>query len=394
MKKVCFVLHTDIFTPWPIIRAMKEIDVLKEHDFEISVVSWIKGDMDLPSTEVRNGIKVNRFFLQPPKKSFLKRIGTYLKISKLVAKKITELKPNAVICHDLEMLYACVKAKKILKSPLFYDSHEDWPLMVAENNKFEAKCFAILEKRLLRHVTFSYTYSDELTHKFKNMGFSATTLYNSKSLDVVPPISNAGIKEIRKQLGFGTNDFIIGFAGSVSLKNGTQQVIDVLKLLPDNFKFLIVGGGGQEEDLKNVKRYIAEKGVQDRVVLTGRVKSQDLLRYSATFDVGTALIQDLGAMQRSRIPNKLFDYMAVSVPMIVSDFPNMKSIVVKESDCGIAVSPMDIESISKAIKHFHENREEAEQKGRKGRAKFEELYSWDNQKKKLIASHPFWRGEI
>ena len=165
------------------------------------------------------------------------------------------------------------------------------------------------------------------------------------------------------------------------------------KKLPKNFKFLVVGGSGKKEDLENVRIYMDENGVSDRVILTGRVESEDLLRFSATFDIGTALFQPLNPNQIARVPNKLFDYMAMSVPMIVSDFPNMRKVVVKDADCGIAVSPMDINVITKSILFFSENPEEVKKMGENGRAKFEELYSWDVQKNKLMNSHPLWRGE-
>ncbi len=243
-------------------------------------------------------------------------------------------------------------------------------------------------------MAHSYTYGDDLTEKFKRKGFAATTLYNSKSLDAIPGISKAEVEEIKTQLGFKKDDFVIGFSGSVNLENGTQQVIDSMKELPSNIKFLVVGGSGREGELEEVKRYAEQKGVKDRVIFTGRVPNETLLRYTAVFDVGTALFQPLNPNQIARMPNKLFTYMALTVPMIVSDFPNMRGVVVEESDCGKAVDPMNIDEITKAIMHYYEHPKEAKEKGKNGRAKFVQLYSWDVQKKKLIDSHPLWRGEI
>lgn len=394
MKNVCFVMHADLFTPWPVVRAMKEIQILKENGFGVSVVSWIKDASNLPPKEERDGINVHRLFLQPPKKGILKRFFVYRKIIAQITDKIIELKPNAIVCHDLEILNAGVKAKKVLKVPLFYDAHENWPAMVAQNSKIEARYLGFLEKRFLKHVAHSYTYGDDLTERFKRRGFAATTLYNSKSLGAVPSITKAEVEIIKTQLGLEKDDFVIGFSGSVNLENGTQQVIDSMKELPRNIKFLVVGGSGREEELEEVKRYAEEKGAQNRVLFTGRVPSETLLRYTAVFDVGTALFQPLNPNQIARVPNKLFDYMALAVPMIVSDFPNMRGVVVEESDCGNAVDPMNIDEIAKTIMHYYEHPEEAKEKGKNGRAKFVQLYSWDVQKKKLIDSHSIWHGEI
>lgn len=393
MKHVCFVMHADLFTPWPVARAVREIEILVEAGHRISVVSWIKEKSDLPHSDLIEGIHIHRILLQPPKSGLLKRFLTYRRIIKDMSDKICELKPDALVCHDLEILRAGVSAKKELDVPLFFDAHENWPEMVKENSAFEARVFARMEKRLLKHVTHSYTYGDDLTEKYTRMGFAATTLFNSKALDSTPTISSENRKELRKKMGLVPENFVIGYAGSVSLENGVQQTLDSLVKLPEDIRFLVVGGSGREEDLSRAKQYAKEKGVHERVIFTGRVKSREMLELIATFDVGTALFQPLSPNHQARVPNKLFDYMALSVPMIVSDFPNMKTIVVDKSHCGVAVDPMDIKGISREILHYRDNREEAEKKGGNGRRMFESIYCWDVQKKKLLDSHPLWRGQ-
>jgi glycosyltransferase involved in cell wall biosynthesis len=111
-------------------------------------------------------------------------------------------------------------------------------------------------------------------------------------------------------------------------------------------------------------------------------------------DIGTALFQPLSANEIARIPNKIFDYMALSIPMVVSDFPNMRKIVVEESDCGLAVNPMDIEGIANAVLYFYENPSYIKEKGESGRRMFEGKFCWDMQKKKLINSHEVWRKKV
>jgi glycosyltransferase involved in cell wall biosynthesis len=386
-------MHADLFTPWPVVRATREIEVLKEHGHKISVVSWIKDKSDLPSTETREDIDIHRIHFRPPKKGLLGRVLAYRRVIEDMSRKITELKPDAIVCHDLEILKAGVTAKKKLNVPLFFDAHENWPEMVKENSSFEARIFANMEKKLLKHVTHSYTYGDDLTEKYKKMGFSATTLFNSKSIDSVKHINEAEVVRFKRGLGLTDSDFIVGFAGSVNLENGIKQTLDCLPNLPEDIRYLVVGGSGREEDLTAAKNYAQKKGVEDRVIFTGRVKSKEMLELIATFQIGTALFQPLSPNHVARVPNKLFDYMALSVPMIVSDFPNMKTIVVEKSKCGVAVNPMDVKWITQAITHFHKHRDEAKEKGANGRRMFETVYSWDMQKKKLLNSHPIWKGK-
>ena len=242
MTRVCFVMHADLFTPWPVVRAAREIEILKEHGYKISVVSWIKDKSDLPSSETREDIDVHRVHFKPPKQGLLGRVLAFRKVIKDMSRKIIELKPDAIVCHDLEILKAGVTAKRKLKVPLFFDAHENWPAMVLENSKFEAKIFTNMEKKLLKHVTHTYTYGDDLTEKYKNMGFSATTLFNSKSLDAVAHINEAEVDRFKRGLGLTQSDFIVGYAGSVNLENGIQQTLDCLVNLHEEIKYLVVGG--------------------------------------------------------------------------------------------------------------------------------------------------------
>jgi len=392
MKSACFVLHTDLFTPWPVVRAVREIEVLKEIGYQIHAVCWIKNNKELPKNEEKEGVNVHRVFMVPPK-GMKSRMQVYRKVLSEISEKVIELQPDAIVCHDLEILKAGVIAKKKLEVPLFFDAHENWPEMVAQNSKLEARYFSYQEKKLLKHVTHSYTYGNDLTEKYNQLGFPATTLYNSKSIDDIPTVSKEEINEIKEKLRIEKDDFVVGFAGSVSLKNGAQQVIDAQYILNKNFLFLVVGGSGRKEDLEGVKKHAKKNGVEDKVIFTGRVPPDDLLRYSAAIDVGTALFQPLSENEKVRIPNKIFDYMAMKVPMIVSDFPNMRKIVVDEAHCGLAVNPMNVKEITQAILHFQENPEDAREKGKNGRKKFEEQYCWDVQKKKLTDSHPLWRSK-
>jgi glycosyltransferase involved in cell wall biosynthesis len=390
MKSACFVLHTDLFKPWPVVRAVKEIDILRKNGYEIHAVCWIKSTNGQPNFEKKNGVQLHRVFEDPPKGA-VKRFTTYNKVLSRIASKIVQVNPKVIICHDLEILKAGVIAKEKLNVPLFFDAHENWPEMVAHNSRLEARYFTSLEKKLLKKVTHSYTYGNDLTDKYYEMGFSATTLYNSKSISKIPKVEEHEISNMKQELGFEEEDFIVGFSGSVSLTNGTQQVIDSLKDLDPTVKFLVVGGSGRESDLRSVKRYVKIKQLESRVTFTGRVPSETLLRYTAVMDVGTALFQPLSENEKARIPNKIFDYMAMSVPMIVSDFPNMRTIVAEESDCGVCVNPMDVKAIGGAITQFEEEPEMAKKKGENGKWMFMSKYSWDQQVEKLRASHKIWR---
>jgi len=80
---------------------------------------------------------------------------------------------------------------------------------------------------------------------------------------------------------------------------------------------------------------------------------------------------------------KLFEYMAVGIPVIASDFPLWRSIV-DGARCGILIEPENPKAMADAILHILENPEKAIEMGRLGRKAVEDQYNWENEEKKLL----------
>jgi glycosyltransferase involved in cell wall biosynthesis len=68
------------------------------------------------------------------------------------------------------------------------------------------------------------------------------------------------------------------------------------------------------------------------------VDMNDVLRYAAGCDVGIALIEDTCLSYRFCLPNKLHEYRAAGLPVIVSDLPEMAGYI-DENKCGWKVEP-------------------------------------------------------
>ena len=83
------------------------------------------------------------------------------------------------------------------------------------------------------------------------------------------------------------------------------------------------------------------------------------------------------------LPIKLFEYMAAGVPVIASDFPLWREIVVS-AGCGVLVDPDKPEEIAAAMRWMLENPEETETMGLRGRAAVLKQFNWDNEAETLI----------
>jgi glycosyltransferase involved in cell wall biosynthesis len=96
-------------------------------------------------------------------------------------------------------------------------------------------------------------------------------------------------------------------------------------------------------------------GVEDRVRLIDSVPLGELLAWTREADVGVALLEDTCLNHRLALPNKLFEYIAAGVPVVVSDLPELRAIV-NHYTIGWTATPGDAGAIARAIGRALEER--------------------------------------
>jgi glycosyltransferase involved in cell wall biosynthesis len=85
-------------------------------------------------------------------------------------------------------------------------------------------------------------------------------------------------------------------------------------------------------------------------------------------------------------PNKLFEYMSASLPVIASDFPLWREII-EGAGAGLLVDPQSPDAISDAMEWLIDNPEQAKEMGENGKRAVEETYNWNIESKKLITMY-------
>lgn len=106
--------------------------------------------------------------------------------------------------------------------------------------------------------------------------------------------------------------------GSLLKRYGIQTLIEAVpalrKEIPE-LKVWIVGDGEYREDLHRIAR---ELRVSDIIEFTGWIKHEEVARYIGRCSVGVV------PMLYNQLPNKLFEYVAMSLPAVVGDVPSIR----------------------------------------------------------------------
>ena len=82
-------------------------------------------------------------------------------------------------------------------------------------------------------------------------------------------------------------------------------------------------------------------------------------------------------------PTKMFEYMAMGMPVVVSDFELYRK-VVEESQCGFCVDPTSPEQIADAVENLIRDPERATRMGEHGREAVRKRYTWNHEMEKLV----------
>jgi len=135
-----------------------------------------------------------------------------------------------------------------------------------------------------------------------------------------------------------------------------------------------------EENLRKAKQL---KGYE-RVEYLGFIPWKSVLEMLPDCDLGLLLLQPVpGYLYHGENSIKLFEYMMASLPVLCSDFPNLKRIIGQEN-CGITVDPTDPVEIGKKIMYLADNPGVAGRMGENGRKAVKEKYNWETEADKLL----------
>lgn len=254
---------------------------------------------------------------------------------------------DILLANDLDTLMANYFVSKIRCKILVYDSHEYYteiPELI--NRKFVRSVWQKIEKTIVPKLKYTYTVcqsiSDEYYKKYK-IRFSVVRN--------VPTNSNKVLLQNKEM--FPKDKKIIIYQGALNIGRGIETVIKAVKYL-NNVNFVIIGDGDIREQLKEL---VLKENVSEKVFFTGKISFENLANYTKFAHLGISLEENLGLNYYYSLPNKIFDYINSGVPVLCSNFPEMKNIVDKYK-IGICTNEKNPLKLSKIINNMLNNENE------------------------------------
>ena len=257
---------------------------------------------------------------------------------------------DILVANDLDTLLPNVLVSRIRRKPLVYDSHEYFcqVLEVMSRPRVQAVWHRI-ERFCFPKVSAVITVSESIAEAYgREYGKKVTVVRN------LPLRQRPGAVATRAELGLPEKAEILILQGNaIHRERGGELMVEVMPLLPERMLLLVVGAG---DALPEMRRRVAELGLQQRVIFAGRVDAGRLPAYTACADLGIALDRSVCLNHDYSLPNKLFEYIQAGVPVLVSGLPERRKLV-EQYGVGVVVEDMRPQTVAQAVLRLLDNAE-------------------------------------
>ena len=371
MKKILQLSHTDISFDS---RILKEINAALNSGYNVLGIGMKAKDEDIGFRDSNNSANIISLSIITRKWHYLPRYIknpiVYLEFFFKSLPKAVSFQPNIIHCNDTTALPIALVTKLGTGARLIYDAHE---LESNKNGQGKLSGFLIklLEKLSWRFIDGLIVVSPSIKDWYQtNIGYKKVVIVmNSPVLDGSSNERNNSY--LREYFNIPRKECIFIYIGGLGAGRGIKLIKDIFTDFSLSSHIVFMGYGTYFDELVELSKkhrniHVHPAVTHDKVVSIAR-----------SADVGMCLIEDISLSDYYCLPNKLFEYCFAGIPVLASDFPDIRS-VVTDYKLGL-VSSLETDKLKEAVKEFEKNNVDVS---------FNicdlQPLSWDEQAKKLL----------
>lgn len=342
----------------------------------VSISSFFVGNVDLivadgKGNELKSGVNI-----YDVGKPIFGRLGRlffgYVRLWKFLRGK----KYEVLHFHDPELMLFFY-AYSFFNKNIVFDMHENVPKQIYQK-EWIYTCFRPA-------ASFFYRYFEKVCLKrfsivFAEISYSDDYSWLAISARTAVVQNMPIVKLIPRSISY--SPVVVGYIGGVTKERGILKIVESINLLREegyNIRFLCIGP--LSDSINN--SYEWQEGISGGWIdFLGRLEGPEGWKLISKCKLGFAVLEDIPNYINSW-PTKIFEYMTMGIPVVVSNFPLYKELL-ERVGCGIVVDPKNIIDIVNAVRWLIENPDEAFKMGVRGREAVEREYNWGVEENKLI----------
>jgi glycosyltransferase involved in cell wall biosynthesis len=244
------------------------------------------------------------------------------------------------------------------------------------NNGFVFRYFFRHFDHLARQRFWLIFTEDSYLEEYKVLKNPATVVHNYVSLPFIDRYAGA-----ERNLSHPPHFF---YSGVITMERCFDTLVAALVKLKDKLPDFQVHLFGlvrlTEQELEEVPGY---RLIKRQLNFHGYTDLKIVVKYARQSVAGIALLKPVADYPES-YSSKLFEYMALNLPIITSDFPLYQR-VVEKANCGFCIDPYDPQKLAETMQWLVANPQSAREMGKRGRGAAKAQYSWETEEKILLS---------
>jgi glycosyltransferase involved in cell wall biosynthesis len=325
-------------------------------------------------SEVVDGIRVIRLWTYlSPNEGFVRRTLNYLSYMFAVILAIPRLPKADIVISTSPQFFnglAGYFVSRLKRVPWALEIRDLWPESIvavgAIRNRTIIRVLEWLEMFAYRKAEVIVPVTDAFKHYMVERGVDAgkiAVIKNGVNLALFQAMDGATpmAEELSRELGLNGR-FVAAYVGTHGMAHHLETVLEAAAAIDNNDILFLMVGDGAERDRLVAKR--DQMGLKNVVMLEQLPKAKMPALWSLT-NAGLVLLKK-SDLFKTVIPSKIFESMAMEVPIILGVEGEAKSII-DQAEAGICIEPEIPELLARAVQQLYEDRTLARRLGSNGR---------------------------
>jgi len=385
--RVCMLVRNDCRTDY---RVLKEAASLARAGYDVTVVALnIYGPAE---EEVAAGFRILRVPVERARTRVGRGVNLLPKAIWRMARAAADLQADVYHAHDSDaVLPAWLASRHVPGARLLYDAHEVgfttlresiscWGPLVGSLNWL----WSLLTDWIVRHRVDAVITVNDVLADLQAAHYGIPRPAVVMNCPPRPQLPAGRSTRLAERIGVAPETPIVICSGMFALDRGDGPGLENLlraATLLHRGVVVLMGNVGTHPQFEPLRALATSAGLAGRAFVLPPVPPAEVASYLAGASIGVIPLQ-LRGLARYASPNKLFEYLAVGLPVVYGDMPPVHAIC-EQYGCGLPCDPTSPASLAAAINHLLDN---ADLYGRMraGALAAARVYNWEAQEQVLL----------